>query len=87
MKKETIEEAAENFWRNDDSMSDYVQQAYVTGFMAGSKWQKERKTMLTEREREKLIKNSASIFVAAGGILTLAFAIYFIVDLIKKWYS
>ena len=43
--------------------------------------------MLTEREREKLIRNSASIFVAAGGILTLAFAIYFIVDLIKKWYS
>lgn len=42
--------------------------------------------MLTEREREKLIKNIASIFVAAGGILTLAFAIYFIVDLIKKWY-
>ena len=29
----------------------------------------------------------SSKFVAAGGILTLAFAIYFIVDLIKKWYS
>ena len=43
--------------------------------------------MLTEREREKLIKDAASIFVAAGGILTLVFAIYFIVDLIKKWYS
>ena len=43
--------------------------------------------MLTEREREKLIKDAASIFVAAGGILTLAFAIYFIVDLIKKWHS
>ena len=43
--------------------------------------------MLTERERDKLIRDAASIFVAAGGILTLAFAIYFIVDLIKKWYS
>ena len=43
--------------------------------------------MLTEREREKLIRDAASIFVAAGGILTLAFAIYFIVDLIKKWHS
>jgi hypothetical protein len=42
--------------------------------------------MLTEREREKLIKDAASILVAAGGILTLAFAIYFIVDLVKKWY-
>jgi hypothetical protein len=42
--------------------------------------------MLTEREREKLIRNAATIFVAAGGILTLAFAIYFIVDIVKKWY-
>jgi len=42
--------------------------------------------MLTEREREKLIRNAATIFVAAGGILTLAYAIYFIVDLVKKWY-
>ena len=42
--------------------------------------------MMTEREKEKLIKDLASIFVAAGGILTLAFAIYYIVDLLKKWY-
>jgi hypothetical protein len=42
--------------------------------------------MLTEREREKLIRDAATIFVAAGGILTLAFSIYFIVDLVKKWY-
>ena len=42
---------------------------------------------MTEREKEKLIKDAASIFVAAGGILTLAFAIYYIVDLVKKWYS
>jgi hypothetical protein len=33
-----------------------------------------------------LIKDAASIIVAAGGIVTLAFAIYFIVDLVKKWY-
>ena len=43
--------------------------------------------MMTQREREKLIKDAASIFVVAGGIVTLAFAIYFIVDLVKKWYS
>ena len=43
--------------------------------------------MMTEREKEKLIKDAASIFVAAGGIVTLAFAIYYIVDLVKNWYS
>jgi len=43
--------------------------------------------MLTEREKQKLIKDLANIFIAAGGILTLAFAIYYIVDLVKKWYS
>ena len=42
--------------------------------------------MLTENEKQKLIKDLASIFVAAGGIVTLAFAIYFIVDLVKNWY-
>lgn len=41
---------------------------------------------MTEREKEKLIKDAASIFVVAGGVLTLAFAIYYIVDLLKKWY-
>ena len=38
-KKETVEEAAENFWRNDETMSDYAQQAYITGFIQGAKWQ------------------------------------------------
>jgi len=42
--------------------------------------------MLTSREKEKLIKDAANIFVAAGGIVTLAFAIYFIIDYIKKWH-
>jgi hypothetical protein len=42
--------------------------------------------MMTEREKNKLIKDVASIFVAIGGIVTLMFAIYFIVDTIKKWY-
>jgi hypothetical protein len=42
--------------------------------------------MLTENEKQKLIKDAASIFVAAGGVITLAFAIYFIVDLVKKFY-
>ena len=38
---------------------------------------------MTEREKQKLIKDVANIFVAIGGLVTLAFAIY---DLIKKWY-
>ena len=42
--------------------------------------------MMTEREKEKLIKDVANIFVTAGGIITLVFAIYFIIDTIKKWY-
>ena len=42
--------------------------------------------MLTENEKQKLIKDAASIFIAAGGIATLAFAIYFIVNLVKNWY-
>ena len=42
---------------------------------------------MTEREKQKLIKDAANIFVAAGGIVTLAFAIYYIIDLVKNWYS
>jgi hypothetical protein len=42
--------------------------------------------MLTENEKQKLIKDLALIIVAAGGLLTLAYAIYFIVDTLKKWY-
>ncbi len=42
--------------------------------------------MLTEREKEKLIKDLANIFVATGGIVTLAFAIYFIIHTLKNWY-
>jgi predicted permease len=42
--------------------------------------------MLTENEKQKLTKDIALIIVAAGSILTLAYAIYFIVDTFKKWY-
>ena len=41
---------------------------------------------MTEREKEKLIKDAANIFVAAGGIVTLAFATYFIIHTLKNWY-
>jgi hypothetical protein len=42
--------------------------------------------MLTENEKQKLIKDLSLIVVAAGGLLTLAYAIYFIIDTLKKWY-
>lgn len=41
---------------------------------------------MTENEKQKLIKDAASIFVAAGGVVTLAFAIYFIIHTLKNWY-
>ena len=42
--------------------------------------------MLTEKEKQKLGKDLALIIVAAGGILMLFYAIYFIIDTLKKWY-
>jgi hypothetical protein len=42
--------------------------------------------MLTENEKQKLINDLSFIVVAAGGLLTLAYAIYFIIDTLKKWY-
>jgi ATP-dependent protease ClpP protease subunit len=42
--------------------------------------------MLTENEKQKLGKDIALIIVAAGGLITLAYAIYFIIDTLKKWY-
>jgi hypothetical protein len=42
--------------------------------------------MLTAQEKQKLGKDIALIFVAIGGILSLSYAIYFIVDTLKKWY-
>ena len=42
--------------------------------------------MITEEEKQKLIKDIKFVFISAGGIITLMYAIYFIIDLIKKWY-
>jgi predicted permease len=43
--------------------------------------------MLTENEKQKLGKEIGLIIVLIGGIVTLSYAIYFIVDTINKWYS
>ena len=40
-KQETLEEAAENFWLNDESMTDSDRISYVNGFLACAKWQQE----------------------------------------------
>jgi ATP-dependent protease ClpP protease subunit len=42
--------------------------------------------MLTENEKQKLGKDIALIIIAAGGLITFAYAIYFIIDTLKKWY-
>jgi len=42
--------------------------------------------MLTEKEKQKLGKDLALLIITAGGIVTLSYAIYFIVDTLKKWY-
>ena len=41
-KQETLEEVAENFWLNDDSMTDNDRISYVNGFIKGAKWQQEQ---------------------------------------------
>ena len=40
--KETLEEDAENFWLNDDSMTDDDRISYVNGFVTCAKWQQEQ---------------------------------------------
>ena len=41
---------------------------------------------MTEREKEKLIKESLRLFIYAGGLLTLAYATYYIIHTLKNWY-
>jgi hypothetical protein len=41
--------------------------------------------MLNQKERIEATKFMLNLFVAAGGIVTLCFAIYYIVDLIKDF--
>jgi hypothetical protein len=42
MKKETLEEAAENFWLNDNTMADKDRISYINGFLTCAEWQAER---------------------------------------------
>jgi hypothetical protein len=39
--------------------------------------------MLKEEEKQEIIKTGAKVFVYFGGLVTLAFAIYYIIDLLK----
>ena len=41
-KQETLEEVAENFWLNDDAMTDNDRISYVNGFVTCAKWQQEQ---------------------------------------------
>jgi hypothetical protein len=42
--------------------------------------------MLTEKEKEKLTNHLALIVVASVCTLTFWYAIYFIINTLKKWY-
>lgn len=42
MKQETLEETAENYWLNDNTMADNDRIAYVNGFTEGYKLSQER---------------------------------------------
>ena len=59
----SVEEVAERFWRNDDSMSDYVQQAYITGFIAGSKWQQEQAKEIEKEQIRQAYNDGKAAFI------------------------
>ena len=42
---------------------------------------------MTEKERKILSNQIAIVFIFIGFIFTLAYAVYFIIDTLKKWYS
>jgi hypothetical protein len=46
--KETLKEAAENFWLNDVTNNDRI--SYVNGFLACAKWQQEQDKKLYSEE-------------------------------------
>jgi len=54
--KETLEEVAENFSLNDDSMTDNDRISYVNGFEKGAKWQQERS--YSKEEVETIAKDA-----------------------------
>ena len=42
--------------------------------------------MLTEEEKQEIIKTGAKVFVLFGGLITLVFAIYYLIDLFNDYY-
>jgi hypothetical protein len=41
---------------------------------------------MTDYEKKEFARIARNVIITAGGILTLAFAIFYIVDLINGWY-
>ena len=54
--------------------------------MAVYRESKKKTIMMTEKERKILGNQIAIVFISIGFIFTLAYAIFFIVDTLKKWY-
>lgn len=42
--------------------------------------------MLTEREKQEIYKTGAKVFVLFGGLMTLVFVIYYLIDLYNDYY-
>jgi hypothetical protein len=57
---ETLEEAAENGWLNDNSMSSEHKEGFENGFKQGAKWQAER--MYSEEDLKEAFKSCYTPF-------------------------
>jgi hypothetical protein len=42
--------------------------------------------MLTEEEKQEIIKTGAKVFVLFGGLITLVFVIYYLIELYNGYY-
>ena len=84
MKKETLEEVAENGWFNTNSMSAEHKEGFIEGFIQGANYQAER-TYSEDEVRELLIKAlthndynlCGSLVTAQQEIRTANFGVWF----------
>lgn len=63
--KDLLEEVAENFWLNDDSMTDNDRISYVNGFGQGAKWQQEKENTANDI-LNYILTNDDGVGIALG---------------------
>jgi hypothetical protein len=66
MKKETLSETAENFWLNDDSMTENDRISYVNGFLTCAKWQMDRQDIFAIGFAEWLTNEQSPYSITYG---------------------